>query len=102
MDEARKPLENGEEDLEQRMAALRRTVKKSIVRGECGWEKLNDLAQQAFMAAVRALNQKEYRLFGLQLQIYSDIWQYACSHLNGKEYQYFCLYQAAPHKGNAM
>ena len=85
-----------EEERCRKIAFLRKAASESFARNECGWERLNDLARQAISEAECNLRQKRYRFFGLYLQLYSDIWQYASSHLNPGEYRYFCQCQYVP------
>ena len=88
----------------------RRRIKSEICRKyagsitSCGenWRELAVLADQTFDDAIQALEQKRYRLFQIRLTLYSDIWQYASSHLSAKDYQYFCLCQVAPRKEYVM
>ena len=88
--------ESGREERQKAITFLRKAVTDSFARGNSTWEDLNYLALEAISEANWCIRQKKYRLFGMYLQLYSDIWQYAHSHLKPMEYQYFCLCQAEP------
>ena len=90
------------EERKKTIANLRKAVTESIAKDDCTWEDLNYLALEAISEADWSIHQKKFRLFGMYLKLYSDIWQYAYSHLKPLEYQYFCLYQVEPSNKYAM
>lgn len=57
------------------------------------WEKLNELASEAFAEADRSLREKRYKSFAMHLRMYSWIWVYAIDHLDPVDYQFFCIGQ---------
>ena len=84
------------EERRKAIVFFRKAVVDSLARKNSTWEDLNYLALEVISKAEWSIRHKKYRLFGMYLQLYSDVWQYAYSRLNPIEYQYFCLCQAEP------
>ena len=59
------------------------------------WRDLSELAHDAIFRAWCSLRGKDYRMFGLFLRLYADIWQYASKQLDPQDYQYFCCCQSS-------
>lgn len=70
-------------------------VRKMKDWADYSWQELSELAHAAIGRAEWFLGRKNYRVFGLYLRLYTDIWQYACDQLNPEDYQYFCCSQSS-------
>lgn len=88
--------ENEKEEIRRKILRMRDTIMDGLAGKACTWQDLTQLSLIAISEADWYLEQKEYRFFGLYLQLYSDIWRYAYSHLKLRDYQYFCQSQDWP------
>lgn len=61
----------------------------------CDWQELSELAHKMIVIAIWYLNKKNYRMFGLYLRLFTDLWQFASDQLSQEDYRYFCCSQSS-------
>ena len=83
-------MELSKADRLEMFAKIRLANRETFGDGDCNWKRLSELALIALQEAKKYLVLKQYRLFEMYLFRYSEIWQYAESHLDVKDYQVFC------------
>ena len=92
---------NREEYL-KKIVSLGRTAREEQIYSRCSWSELSEFARHVIASANWFLGRKQFRTFGLYLQLYAEVWQYAYAHLELRDYQYFCQCQYMPNCGNVM
>ncbi len=85
-----------EQERHEMVRAICRQYTKDIESCGDNWRELTDLADRSYEDALRALDQKNYGEFQLNLMHYADIWLYAGKKLDPVGYQFFCRCQARP------
>ena len=81
------------EEHQRKLISMFMDVRKKKDWAGRGWQELSELAHAAIDRAEWFLSRRNYRVFGLYLRLYTDIWQYACDRLNLEDYRYFCSSQ---------
>ena len=86
----------------QKIVSICSSFEESLLGDMNSWQELSEYAQETFKEADKSLKQKHFKLFGLYLKRYSDIWQFAYSHLEPMEYRFFCIEQSEVHGNHIM
>lgn len=86
----------------QKIVPICNSFEQSFLSGMNSWEELSEYAQDTFKEAEKCLKQKHFKLFGLYLKHYSDIWKFAYANLGTKEYKLFCIEQSEAYGNHVM
>lgn len=82
-----------EEERKEKIDAICERYAERFEKIGSDWEKLNELAHEAFAKADKCLKEKQYKAFAMHLRFYSYLWKYAGDHLDPMKFMAFCAGQ---------